>query len=145
MKPRHLFAFGILTLLILVVLGGCGGLLGTDMPTRIDDFISSLNGDRTQTYLNFLETSGPYAATNGSSAFWDTIWDPTADGTLSYTITSTSYDAAGVYVDITGATSSITKHYMFVFTNVGDVFEDYVLTDIKLDDGSGTYYSIFVA
>jgi len=141
MKPRHFVAFGIVVLFVALALGGCG-FLGTDIPTRIGDFVTSLNGDRTQTYTNLVADSAIWTANQGSTSLWDTHF-PSSDGTYSSEITSTApYDATGVFVDITPSGTGIPLHCEFVLTNTGGTATDYYISNILIESSS-TYTSIF--
>ena len=142
MKTRHFIALGVIVLVMGTFFAGCS-LLGTSIDTRIGDFVSSLNGDRTQTYLDLVPNSTIYNANNGVTGLWDTHF-PTADGTYSSTITSTQpFDpVAGVDVDITPSATGLTKHWRFFLQNTGSMFEDWFISDIQLSNGT-TYTTIF--
>jgi hypothetical protein len=143
MKPRHLVAFAVLAVIAGAFVAGCGLLGGTSIDVRIGDFVSSLNGDRTQTYTNLVSGSAAYTANQGQTALWDTHF-PTADGTYTESITSaTPYDAVGgVLVDITPSGTGIVKHCKITLTNTGSISEDWFIADIQVQTG-GTYVSIF--
>jgi hypothetical protein len=118
MRIRRVFGFASLALLVVIAFISCS-LLGTSIDTRINQFVSSLNGDRTQTYKQLVPNSGPYNANNGITTLWD-IQFPSADGPFSFTyISSSPYNANDTEVTINFPGASLTKQYKFVLQQVG--------------------------
>lgn len=118
MKIRHMFGFAILALLVGIAFVGCS-LLGTSIDSRINQFVSSLNGDRTQTYKQLVPNSAPYNANNGITTLWDSQFSST-DGPFSFSyISSSPYDPNDTEVTINFQGASTTKQYKFVLQQSG--------------------------
>ena len=124
MKLRHLIAFVALTLVTSVALLSCD-LFGTSIETRINTFISSLNGDRSTTADNIAPSSPSYAAINGYPSYWEAPF-PSGSKPYSFAFTSsTPYDANDTEGNITNA--STTQLYKFVLQKVGADYKIYSL------------------
>ena len=124
MKLRHLIAFVVLALVISVALISCD-LLGTSIETRINTFISSLNGDRSTTIDNIASGAPSYGAINGNPGYWE-IPFPSASKTYSFSFTSSKpYNEIDTEGNITNA--STTQLYKFVLQKTGSDYKIYTL------------------
>jgi hypothetical protein len=124
MKLRHLIAFIVLALVISVALISCD-LFGTSIETRINTFISSLNGDRSTTVDNIAPSSPSYAAINGYPTYWEASF-PSSYKPYSFSFTSsTPYNGNDTEGNITSTFT--TQLYKFVLQKVGADYKIYSL------------------
>ncbi len=99
-----------------VALFSCS-LLGTSISQRVGDFVSDLNSNRANAYLNLDPNISTYSTTRGTTTYWDNTFgtntpftfspDPATPSGSSATITL--YDKSAVSL---GA-------YTFTFVNIG--------------------------
>jgi hypothetical protein len=127
-----------------VFLFSCSDLIPVSISDRIDQFVTSLNGDRSATYQNFDSTVGYYSAIKAPATTWD-VWFAPADKTFSYTpnppVTTNPLDVE-VTISGTGGASNL---YKFVMVNNPGVFENWVINDIQIwSTGTSTWSSLFV-
>ena len=130
MKLRHVIRFAVLAVLVSIALISCD-LLGVSIESRVNQFVSSLNGDRSQTVNNLVPGSGPYNAINGNPAFWDAFPGPSSDAPFSFSFTSsTPYDPNDTEGNLTN--NAITRLYKFVLQKVG---MDYYISSLYYFSG----------
>jgi hypothetical protein len=128
MKSRHVIRFVAVALLMGVALISCS-LLGTSIDSRINQFVSSLNGDRSQTVNNLVPGSSAYNAINGNPAYWDALPGPLADKPYTFSFTSSSpYDPNDTEGNITNSVT--TRLYKFVLQKVG---QDYYIASLYVN------------
>jgi hypothetical protein len=105
---------------------------------RLNDFISSLNGDRTNTYTNLDSSTSAYSLAKPAS-WWDTPF-PVASETYSSPTTPVMTNPADVEITING-TGGFTHLYKFVMVNAGTTSDNWVINDIQVM--SGVFTTIF--
>lgn len=143
MKARTRFILLGLVAAALAFLWSCSGLTSpVSIEERITEFVTSLNGDRTDTYTNLDPSTAAYGATK-DAAWWDAPF-ATADEPFSFSPDPpVTTDPTDVEVTISGG--GIGKLYKFVMVNTGTITDDWVINDIQLSTGAGTWSSIFSA
>lgn len=132
MKIIHVIRFLALALVLALAYIGCS-LFGTSIEVRIDSFLTDLNDDRSNIYLNFHPTlSADYdAIKNGTLPDWSTLF-PTA-GYTPYVITGLNTS------DPTNVTGTIDESGLhgwgpkpIVFRMAKDGF-DWMIEELDLD------------
>ena len=101
---------------------------------RISDFITSLNGDRTDTYTNLDPSTAAYSTTK-SAGFWNTT---VFSATKPYTYSPTSpSESTPTDVEITIYDSSAVSLgvFQFVMVNIGDKSDNWVIHDLMTPPG----------
>ena len=122
---------------------GCTELLPVSITGRISSFVDSLNGSRSDTYANLDPSTAAYTGTQLAS-WWDS---PFGVADEPYTYTPASPDTTtptDVEVTIKGA-NGFSKLYKFVMVNVGTVVDSWLISDIQVSTGTGTWASLFTA
>jgi hypothetical protein len=136
MKFRPAVQLTVLAVLASIALVSCD-LLGVSIESRINQFVSSLNGDRSQTVNNIVPGSGPYNTINGNPAYWDALPGPSSEAPFSFSFTSsTPYDPNDTEGNITSNVA--TKLYKFVLQKVGS---DYYISSLYVN--TGTWIQVF--
>jgi hypothetical protein len=127
---------------VALVFFSCGGETPVTIEQRISDFVTSLNGDRTDTYKNLDTSIAAYQAA-ATPTYWDTLFG-TAD--KPYAVDTSALDKSDVTkipVTITGA-NGFSKAYQFYMVNSGTLAEVWVIHDILLyNSGTSAWVSIF--
>ena len=99
---------------------------------RISDFVSSLNGDRTDTYTNFDPSSPGSLA---SKTYWDTLFTASTPP-FSYTPNPpNTSNSSAVDITVTGA-SGPSYSFRFVMANIGTISANWVIEHPQLPPGT---------
>jgi hypothetical protein len=134
-KTRMRIAFLIVAATATTLLFSCAPK-PVSIEDRISDFVTSLNGDRTDTYTNLDPSTAAYSTTK-DPAFWDTHFDKTKKPfTYSPNPPSTSVPT-DVEITITDSTT-IGIVYQFVMVNIGDKSDNWVISDLKTPPGGAS-------
>jgi hypothetical protein len=96
---------------------------------RIADFITSLGGDRTDTYTNFDPSTAAYS-TAKSPTFWDTSVFG-VDKPYTYGTPNTS-DPADVEFHIFDHGGTDLANFQFIMVNIGTTSDNWVISNIKV-------------
>ena len=97
---------------------------------RIADFITSLNGDRSDTYTNFDPSTVAYA-TAKSKTFWDTSTVFLTDKPYTYG-TPNILSSSDVEFHIFNNTATDLGLFQFVMVNIGTSSDNWVISNIKV-------------
>lgn len=97
---------------------------------RISDFISSLGGDRTDTYTNLDPSTGAYSLAK-PAAFWTTAFGTSKPYTYSPNPPNTS-TASDVPITIYDGLSVNLGTFHFAMVNIGTASDNWVIHDIQL-------------
>jgi hypothetical protein len=133
MKNRIRIALLIVAAIATTLLFSCAPP-AVSIEQRISDFITSLNGDRTDTYTNLDPSTAAYSTTK-PSGFWDTTF-PGAKIPYSYSpnppSTTTPTDVEITIYDKSAVTMGV---FQFVMVNIGDKSDNWVIHDLMTPPG----------
>jgi hypothetical protein len=108
---------------------------------RISEFVSSLNGDRSDTYTNLDPGTAAYGEGKIAS-FWDTAFDVRANAPFTYTPKSPdTSDPSDVEITVNDSAGFVGL-YKFVMRNIGDASDNWVIKDILVHNG--VFETIFI-
>lgn len=133
MKIKNITLLIIFGVIIIVGFAGCS-LFGTKIDERIDSFISDLNNDRANAYLNFHPDKTTDYNTIKSAAYWDTNFP---SGTPNYSISDLDdSDSDYVTASITGPAGFAASEIEFKMAKDGFdwMIEEAFLDDVKVVD-----------